>query len=111
MSDPISVLLLTLGIRSTYRGFWYIRYAIKLCLEDERYLLSVYKTLYTVIADEYQTKQDNVEHCIRTAVSSCWYHGNRDFLRRIARYPLSTKPTNSEFLDILYHYLKANQNE
>ncbi|MDO4313617.1 MAG: sporulation initiation factor Spo0A C-terminal domain-containing protein [Eubacteriales bacterium] len=106
MSDPIITLLLTLGIRSTYRGFRYLHRALQLCLKDENYLLSIYKLLYTDIAAEFHVSRDSVEHCIRTAIFYCWYHGNRDFLCEIAMYPLSRKPTNGEFIDILYHYLK-----
>ena len=53
MSDPITTLLLTLGIHSTYRGFYYLRHALKLCLQDEDYLLFVYKRLYVDIAKEF----------------------------------------------------------
>lgn len=106
MSDRIRELLLTLGIHSTYRGFYYLHYSLLLCLQNEDYLLFVYKLLYVDVAKHFHTSRDNVEHCMRTAVSHCYYHGNRAFLSRIARYALSSKPTNGEFLDILYHYLQ-----
>ena len=105
MSRRIRELLLTLGIHSTYRGFHFLVYALLLCLEDENYLLSVSSTLYPTVAEHFDTSGANVEHCIRTAIGSCYYHGNRAFLFQIARYELPVKPTNSEFLDILYHYL------
>ena len=50
MTDNITKLLLQLGIRSTYYGFRYLRYALELCLKDERYLTSVYKTLYSELS-------------------------------------------------------------
>lgn len=107
MTDNITKLLLQLGIRSTYYGFRYLRYALELCLKVERYLTSVYKTLYSEIAAKFETSCYNVEHCIRTVISYCWDRGNRDFLISIAGYQLSEKPTNSEFIDILYHYLET----
>ena len=106
MSDPITTQLLTLGIHSTYRGFYYLRHALKLCLQDEDYLLFVYKRLYVDIAKEFRVSRDSVEHCMRTTITYCWNNGNRDFLCGIAKYPLLSKPTNSEFIDILYHHLK-----
>ena len=105
MTKNITNLLLTLGIRSTYLGFRYLTYALVLCLDIEEYLTSVYKTLYVDVAEHFQTKPANVEHCVRTVISNCWHRGNREFLISIARYPLKEKPTNSEFIDILYHYL------
>ena len=106
MVNQTQHLLLCLGIPSTYLGFRYLTYAVHLCLQNEDYLTSVYKTLYTDIAGHFETSRQNVEHCIRTAVSRCWYHGNREMLLQIAKYPLMMKPTNSEFIDILYHHLK-----
>lgn len=107
MTDSITKPLLQLGIRSTYYGFRYLRYALELCLQDEHYLTSVYKTLYSEVAEKFGTSCYNVEHCIRTVISYCWDRGNRNFLITIAGYQLSERPTNSEFIDILYHYLEA----
>lgn len=102
-------LLLKLGIRSTIRGFHFLLYALELCLSNDTYLLSVHKTLYVEVAAHFNTTRDNVEHCIRTAVSNCWYKGNRKFLLTIAGYELKQRPANGEFIDILYNYL--NQEE
>lgn len=109
MSDPIITLLLRLGIRSTYRGFRYLHRALQLCLQNEDYLFSICKLLYVDIAKEYQVSRDSVEHCMRTAISYCWNNGNRTFLCEIARFPLCARPTNSEFIDILYHYLNSSE--
>ena len=106
MISQIQHLLLCLGIPSTYLGFRYLSHAVSICLENEDYLTSVYKALYIDVAKYFETSRQNVEHCIRTAVNRCWYHGNRELLIQIARYPLIGKPTNSEFIDILYHHLK-----
>ena len=107
MCDSITKLLLQLGIRSTYYGFRYLHHALKLCLQNDGYLTSVYKTLYCDVAVEFHTSCYNVEHCIRTVITYCWDRGNRDFLISIAGYQLTEKPTNSEFIDILYHYLES----
>ncbi len=106
MINHVQHLLLSLGIQSTYLGYHYLCYALSLCMENEDYLISVYKTLYVDVAAHFKTTRYNVEHCIRTAVSRCWYNGNRDLLIQITKYPLNCKPTNSEFIDILYHHLK-----
>ena len=98
MDKRVKDTLLTLGIRSTYQGFHYIKHALCLCLDDGDKIPSICK---------YQTSQDNVEHCMRTAIAYCWYNGNREYLIKIARYPLKEKPTNSEFLDILYNALEG----
>ena len=104
MNKP-RALLLRLGIRSTLKGFHFLLYALQLCLSNEEYLLSVYKTLYMDISAHFGTSRDNVDHCIRTAIANCWYKGNRDLLISITGYELKQKPANGEFIDILYNYL------
>ena len=105
--ENIKQLVFRLGIRSTYNGFHYLCYALYLCLQDENYLLSVYKCLYTAVARHFGVNRGGVEHCIRTVVSVCWYKGDRDFLVKLSGYGLSQKPTNGEFIDILYHHLST----
>lgn len=109
MSDlEIEYLIRSLGIGATYRGYRYLNYAIKLCLHDEDYLLSVSKLLYPQIAKEFYTTSSSVERDLRTVVKVCWERGNRMYLQEIALHPLSFKPTSSEFLDILVGHLLRN---
>lgn len=85
--DKIKQLILRLGIRSTYKGFLY--------LAD--------------VGKHYNVNKDNVEHCLRTVVSTCWDKGDRKFLIKISGYNMTQKPTNGEFIDILYHYLTLHE--
>ena len=105
MPKYISEVLLKRGIHSTYLGFRYLVYALQLCLQDEDYLPNVHKRLYPAVAECFHVSRESVEHCIRTAVAHCYYQGNSEFLHQIAKYPLKHRPSNGEFLDILYHYL------
>ena len=102
----IEKLIRTLGIGATYRGYFYISYGIRLCLQDENYLLSVSKLLYPQIARTFQTTSCSVERDIRTIVKVCWDRGNQAHLKSLAMYPLDSRPTVGEFLDIMVAYLK-----
>ena len=123
METKIYFLLHSLGIGAKYRGFRYLAYGIALCMEerfpyldteqgmsvcmeDEDYLLRVSKTLYPKIAQTFQVSSSCVERDIRTAISVCWTRGNRDLLFSLSVHPVLTKPTNSEFFDILSSYIK-----
>ena len=79
METKIYFLLHSLGIGAKYRGFRYLAYGIALSC---------------------------VERDIRTAISVCWTRGNRDLLFSLSVHPVLTKPTNSEFFDILSSYIK-----
>lgn len=102
----IEYLIRSLGIGATYRGYRYLNYGIKLCLENEDYLLSVSKLLYPQIAKHYHTTSYSVERNIRTVINVCWDRGNRKLLQEIALRPMSIRPASSEFLDILTAYLR-----
>ena len=104
--NDIFRLIRQLGINSTYRGYRYLYSAILLAMRDEEYLLSITKRMYLDIAHQYETTAGCVERSLRTVISVCWERGNRDFLREITPYPLQTKPTAGEFIDILTAHCK-----
>lgn len=104
----VQSLVRSLGIGATYRGYRYLVCAISLCLDDEDYLLGISKLLYPKIAENYQTSVSSVERDLRTVISVCWERGNKKLLEDISPYPLSSRPTTGEFLDITTGYLKQN---
>ena len=57
----IEQLIRSLGIGATYRGYHYLVYGVSLCMDNEDYLLSVGKLLYTRIAEAYSTTGSSVE--------------------------------------------------
>lgn len=99
-----------LGIYATYLGYYYLAYSIKLTLQDETYLLNLTRVLYPEVARKFNVSTACVERNIRTAISVCWKHGNREFLNNIAGYVLQSKPTNGEFIAMMTGYLKQNPN-
>lgn len=105
MEQQIANLLLSLGIHKTALGFHYIKKALLLCLQDEDYMLC-YTHLFREVAAYFDTTADNVDHCIRTVVAKCYNHGNPKLLEKIAGYTVEKRPPNSEFIEILFHYLE-----
>ncbi len=105
-TQQIERLIRSLGIGATYQGYHYLNYAVLLCMQDEKYLLSTCKLLYPEVASVFNTTSCCVERNLRTIIKICWDRGNRDLLQNIAMHPLFYKPTSSEFLDMLVAYLK-----
>ena len=50
MDKRVKDTLLTLGIRSTYQGFHYIKHALCLCLDDGDKIQSICKYIYPEVA-------------------------------------------------------------
>lgn len=99
-----------LGIGKTYSGYDYILHGLNLILQDENLLNCVTKTLYIDISKEYQTSSTCVERNIRKVIEVIWKN-NQENKRLIVgifgtRY-LKTKPSNKEFLELLYEYVKS----
>lgn len=109
--SKIETLIRTLGIGATYRGYQYLNYGVKLCVDNEDYLQAVSKLLYPQIAQEFHATCSSVERNIRTVVGVCWDRGNRLYLQEIALHPLQYKPTSGEFFDILTGYLTRREKE
>ena len=107
----IESLIRSLGIGATYRGYQYLNYGVRLCMNNEDYLLAISKLLYPQIAKEFHATSSSVERNIRTVVNICWNRGNRSFLQKIALHPLHDKPTSGEFFDILVGHLNRKENE
>lgn len=103
------MLIRRLGIPATYKGHFYLAYAIDLVLEDEDCLLMVTKSLYPKIARQFQTQARNVERDLRTVVKLCWERGDRQLFCSLTGYSLPFKPNTGEFLDYLAAYLKREQ--
>lgn len=99
-----------LGATTRYRGYPFVADAIKLTMDNQDEPIMITKYTYPYIARKYETTATNVEHSIRTVVNACWTK-NKDGLEEIAGYPLTQKPTNSEFVDMIACYLLESDDE
>lgn len=100
-------LIRRLGATSKYKGYYTLAEAVKMTMEvqeDQEEPMKITKDIYPSLAKKFKSTPMNVEHNIRTVVNVCW-NTNKNTLEKIAGYPLSYKPTNSEFVDMLAYYL------
>ena len=99
-----------LGTYSNFQGFSYIVYAMGLIRKDKDYLCYVTKSLYIDIAKEFATTPICVEKNIRTIVNKIWEktETNRNYIVEIfGELYLKEKPSNTEFLELLYDYITS----
>ncbi|MBR2877334.1 MAG: sporulation transcription factor Spo0A [Clostridia bacterium] len=83
------------------KGYNYLRYAIKLCVESPDYLNSVTKELYPKVADNYSATSASVERSMRNAIDIAWGRGETEGFSKYFGYNSQVRkkrPTNSEFI-------------
>lgn len=99
-----------LGISKNYTGYDYILYGLSLVKQNEYYLSNITKILYVDIAKEFHTSPTCVERNIRKVIEVIWSHvlENQPFIETVfgSKY-LAQKPTNREFLELLYEYMSC----
>ena len=89
-----------LGITRKYKGYYQLKLAIELALEDEDRLCSVAKNLYRPVAEICGCSQCSVYRNICTLSDNIWnYH--YDALSRIAVFKLTNKITATDMIAIL----------
>lgn len=100
-----------LGIGKSYSGYDYILHAMDLIMHNEDVLNNVTKILYIDVAKEYHTSQTCVERNIRKVIEVIWNHidENSALISKIfGQKFLLRKPSNKEFLELLYEYIKLH---
>ena len=86
---------------SHIKGFYYVRYAIQLVVEDFAITDLITKKLYTAIAEKFDTTYTRAERAIRHAIELAWDRGNVDEYEKLfgkSVNPNKGKPTNLEFI-------------
>lgn len=114
IDDEISVtrLLQEMGVPAHFKGYNYLRDAIRIVLRDEQMLGgALTKKLYPRLAEKYGSTPGGVEAAIRNAVLAAWESGNREFLERLAGGGLRKGrfPTNSMVIAKLADELRVNR--
>lgn len=113
IDDEVSVtrLLQEMGVPAHFKGYNYLRDAIRIVLRDEQMLGgSLTKKLYPRLADKYGSTPGGVEAAIRNAVLAAWESGNREFIERMsgASVRKGRFPTNSMIIAKLADELRVS---
>jgi len=97
------------GIPAHIKGYFYLRDAIIMVVNNVDYLGAITKELYPAVAAKYDTTPSRVERAIRHAIEVAWNRGNIDAITRLFGYTVSHdrgKPTNSEFIAMIADKLR-----
>ena len=102
-----------IGLSASSMGFKYVRYAIKLVIEDETLLESVMTNLYPAVAKRYNTNAACVERNIRHCIECAWNHGSMSYIDKVFGYSVDAdqgKPTNRAFIATVADRIRLKYN-
>lgn len=105
----ITEIIHQIGVPAHIKGYFYLRDAIMMSVEDAEMINSVTKRLYPAIAKQYKTTSSRVERAIRHAIEVAWDRGDVDTLNSYFGYTIHNlrgKPTNSEFIAMISDKLR-----
>lgn len=99
----------SLGLSGRARSSRQLILAVELAHRDKTLLENITKGLYIEVARLYGRAAGwkAVERNLRTARDQVWDRGDRARLCEIAGYPLKTRPTAGELVDMLCYYLET----
>ena len=104
LDERLGSLFLTIGIPAHIKGYQYLRYGIKMVIEQPDVINRITKELYPSIAKHFGTSASKVERAIRHAIEVAWNRGRVETLNRAFGCRVCTpedKPTNGEFIAML----------
>jgi len=102
--EKITNIFITVGIPAHIKGYYFLREAIKLAMDDPEIINSITKKLYPSIAGRFETSASKVERAIRHAIEVAWNRGKIENINSVFGlnvYSSNEKPTNGEFIALV----------
>ena len=114
LESRVTSLLHNIGVPANLKGYYYLRSAIIMSVNDKSNLEMITKKLYPDLAKEYSSTSSRIERSMRHAIEVAWQRGDPDILYKFFGYTVSaykSKPSNSEFIAMLADniYLKNKE--
>ncbi len=109
LESEITSIIHEIGVPAHIKGYFYLREAISMVVNDIELLSAVTKELYPSIARKYNTTSSRVERAIRHAIEVAWSRGQIESINKIFGYTIHNekgKPTNSEFIAMVADRLR-----
>lgn len=104
LDEKITNIFITVGIPAHIKGYYFLRDAVKMAVENPSIINSITKKLYPSIAERYETSASKVERAIRHAIEVAWNRGKIEKINSIFGidiYGNNEKPTNGEFIALV----------
>ena len=96
MEEKLSIFLKSIGISGRYKGFYYLKEAVFLVMEDEHCLCNIQKEIYRPIAEMYHVSVPSIAAAANEAQLRAFFPG---FLSHGTLYP-------KELIEMAADYLR-----
>jgi len=107
--ETVQDVLTGLGISGTLIGAQYIHDAVTIALKDYETVERITKLMYPEIAKMHNTTASRVERAIRVAIEKSWSEADPEYRKKVfgaMGAADSERPTNTEYISMIVHYLK-----
>ncbi len=114
LDEKISKIFIMIGIPANINGYQYLRYAIKLVMEDRALIKNITKQLYPLVAKEFASSPSKVEKAMRHAIGLAWSRGKIENINEVFGFKVygpKDKPSNSEFVALVADKLMHDLSE
>lgn len=101
----VTRVLKDLGIRGDLKGFYCLRDAICLAMEDFSIVHNITKQLYPKVAKMNDTTPTRVERAMRHAIETCWVNVNDELCGKMFGRYSKYVPTNGDFVATIADFL------
>ena len=111
--DIITKVLRNIGVNVKSCGSIFLKDCINQVIIDGCKACTLYNSVYSIVAAMHSTTINNLERCMRTAISSAWQLYNKDNTSHIFNNDIlfTTKPTVKEFIYYVANFVKDKECE
>ena len=107
MEQRVTDIIKQIGVPAHLKGYYYVRDAILLVIENDEFLRGVATKLYPLVAEKYHASGSCVERNIRHCLSIACSRGNITFISRLfGPYSAERGITNKRFIEMIAYLLK-----
>lgn len=108
IEKEVSNILIRLGVSANLRGYFFLKDAIIICVQDQEYAYGVTKKLYPKLKKIHNI--GDVDRNIRTAIDHAYRKGINYMyeLFNYSDYILNNKPTVTEFVSTVSEIIRLN---
>lgn len=109
IEKKIYLVLKKLGARPEFKGYFYLKEALQIVMEEDE-MLHCCNDIYPAVAEVFNTKPTCVERSIRYCIADIRNHTSVEILNEVLGENTNIT-TNSNFIGRVYEYLKYEGDE